>query len=407
MAFRFKNLGPGVLVAAAFIGPGTVTVCTVAGVRFGYSLLWALAIATLATVLLQEMAARLGLVAQKGLAKAVREQIQSRTFRILAVALILTAIVLGNAAYEAGNISGGILGLQALDLGYPMQWNDYTINLWPLLLGGLAFVLLWQGSYRLLERFLVALVLLMSASFILSAILTAPALSILIQNLLVPTAPEDSLLTIIALVGTTVVPYNLFLHASLVQEKWKGVKELAFAKADTYIAVILGGLVSMCILIAAAAIDRTEVQSALDLAEALVPLYGTYAKYCIAIGLFAAGLTSAITAPLAAAYVAQGCLGWEQGLKTKGFRAIWMLILISGTLGAVSGIKPLFIIQIAQVANGVLLPVIAGFLLWIVNRKQLMGSYTNGWLGNILGIILVLATLVLGMRSIFKVLGIL
>jgi manganese transport protein len=110
----FRNTGPGVLVAAAFVGPGTVTICTIAGVEFGTSLLWAMLLSVVATAILQEMAARLGVVTQKGLAAVIREQLPVRPVRILILTLIFVAIVLGNAAYEAGNISGAVLGVEAV-----------------------------------------------------------------------------------------------------------------------------------------------------------------------------------------------------------------------------------------------------------------------------------------------------
>ena len=110
----FKNIGPGPLVAAAFIGPGTVTLCSIAGVNFGYALLWAMVLSILATIVLQEMAARLGIVSQKGLSEIIRSEIKNPVLRGFAIILILSAIVIGNAAYEAGNISGGALGMQTL-----------------------------------------------------------------------------------------------------------------------------------------------------------------------------------------------------------------------------------------------------------------------------------------------------
>ena len=100
----FKNIGPGPLVAAAFIGPGTVTLCSIAGVNFGYALLWTMVLSIVATVVLQEMSARLGIVSQKGLAEIIRSEIKNPLFKIVAIILILSAIVIGNAAYEAGNM---------------------------------------------------------------------------------------------------------------------------------------------------------------------------------------------------------------------------------------------------------------------------------------------------------------
>ena len=117
-----------------------------------------------------------------------------------------------------------------------------------------------------------------------------------LKGMFVPRLPEKSLLTIIGLIGTTVVPYNLFLHASLVKERWNKKEDLSSAKKDTIISIILGGLVSMAIIISAAAIQTTNITNAADLAKGLAPLYGEFAKYFLALGLFAAGITSAITA---------------------------------------------------------------------------------------------------------------
>ena len=210
-----------------------------------------------------------------------------------------------------------------------------------ILIGAIAFVLLYIGNYKFLEKVLVALVLLMSISFIITAILTKPNLSEILKGAFIPKFPKKSLLTIIGLIGTTVVPYNLFLHASLVKEKWKTKEDLSYARKDTVISIVLGGLVSIAIIISAAAIQTQDVSNIADLAKSLVPLYGNFAKYFLALGLFAAGITSAITAPLAAAYVAKGCLGWEDSLKSKKFRVVWMIILFLGVIFSSFGIKPI------------------------------------------------------------------
>ena len=110
----FKNIGPGTLVAAAFIGPGTVTLCTIAGVNHGFTLLWAMLLSIIATIVLQEMAARLGIISQKSLAEVIKIEIKHPALRKTAIILMLSAIVIGNAAYEAGNISGGVLGLETI-----------------------------------------------------------------------------------------------------------------------------------------------------------------------------------------------------------------------------------------------------------------------------------------------------
>ena len=398
-----KNIGPGPLVAAAFIGPGTVTLCTLAGVGFGFALLWAMVLSIVATVVLQEMAARLGVISQKGLSEVIRSEISNPIFKTLAIVLILSAIVIGNAAYEAGNISGGVLGLEAI-LGISViSIGSFSLNTFSLIIGVIAFVLLYIGNYRVLERALVSLVILMSLAFLITAIMTKPYLGEVFKGMFVPKFPGDSILTIIGLIGTTVVPYNLFLHASLVKEKWQSKEDLKYAQKDTLIAVVLGGLVSMCIIISAAAIQTQEVNNAADLAKGLEPLFGSYAKYFLSIGLFAAGITSAITAPLAAAFVAAGCLGWSTNMKSKKFRIVWIVILVLGVLSSSSGIKSIEIIKFAQVANGILLPVIAGFLIWIVNKSSILGSYRNSLRQNILGIVILSITIFLGLKSVLKV----
>jgi manganese transport protein len=403
----FKNIGPGTLVAAAFIGPGTLTLCTLAGVNFGFNLLWAMLLSIIATIVLQEMAARLGIISQKGLSEVIREEIKTPFLRKGITILILAAVVVGNASYEAGNISGGILGLESVLGKYSFSLGTNSINSMSLLIGLIAFALLYIGSYKFLEKALISLVLLMSVSFVATTIITKPNLLEVLNGLFIPKFPEKSILTIIGLVGTTVVPYNLFLHAALVKERWHKKEDLKFARKDTMISIILGGLVSMAIIISAAAIQTPDIANAADLAKGLAPLFGDFAKYFMALGLFAAGITSAITAPLAAAYVAKGCLGWSGGLKSKKFRFVWIAILFLGVLFSSIGIKPIEIIKFAQVANGMLLPIIAGILLWIVNKKSVLGGYVNSKIQNILGIIIVCIAVFLGAKGILKVLNIL
>lgn len=399
----FQNIGPGTLVAAAFIGPGTVTLCTIAGVNFGFNLLWAMVLSIFATIFLQEMAARLGIISQKGLSEVLREEIKNKYLKQFIVLLILSAIVVGNASYEAGNIAGGILGLETIIGKQVFGIGGFSINSLSIIIGAVAFLILYIGNYKFLEKALITMVLLMSLSFVITAILTKPSLLKILEGMLIPKSPKNSLLTIIGLIGTTVVPYNLFLHASLVKEKWKQKEDVITAKKDTIISILLGGFVSIAIIISAAAIQSKEVLNAADLAEGLAPLYGNFSKYFLAIGLFAAGITSAITAPLAAAYVAKGCLGFSGDLKSKQFRGVWMFILIVGVIFSSINIKPIEIIKFAQVANGILLPVIAGILLWIMNKKSVLGSFVNSKFHNFFGFIILLITLFLGLKGVLKV----
>ena len=398
-----KNMGPGTLVAAAFIGPGTVTLCTLAGVNFGFNLLWAMVLSIFATIILQEMAARLGIISQKGLSEVITSEIQNPIINKLMILLILSAIVIGNATYEAGNISGGILGLETIVGEHKMNIAGFSLNLLSILIGLISFVLLYVGNYKFLEKVLVGLVLVMSTSFLISAFLTKPMMLDIFKGIFIPSTPEGSLLTIIGLIGTTVVPYNLFLHASLVKERWNDQNDLKVVQKDTIVSIVLGGLVSMSIIISASSITAGDISDASDLAKSLAPLYGEFATYFLGIGLFAAGITSAITAPLAAAYVARGCFGWKKGMRTTQFRSVWICILFFGVFFSSVEIKPIEIIKFAQISNGILLPVIAGVLLWVVNKKSVLGSFVNSKTQNILGILILLTTIFLGFRGLDKV----
>lgn len=395
----FKKIGPGVLVAAAFVGPGTIAMCTLAGAHFGYALIWALLLSILATIVLQGMAGRIGVVTQTGLVDVVRQELKTPWVKKGVIAVVLGAILIGNAAYEAGNIGGATLGLEAL---IDQEWIKPYL---PMLIGIFIFLLLWFSSYKILERIFVGLVGIMGVSFVICAIMTKPSMVGIVKGMFLPRLPEDSLLTVIALVGTTVVPYNLFLHASLVKEKWKSKSKIREVKWDTIISIALGGIVSLAILVTASAAPIADVNHAMDMAKGLEPLFGKMAVYFMSVGLMAAGVTSAITAPLAAAYVASSCFGWPGGMKDRRFKMVWAFVLFCGVVFLSFDIKPIEVIQFAQVANGLLLPIMALLLLWVVNKKSVMGEHKNTLIQNTFGGAIVVFSIFLGAKSILKVMG--
>jgi len=397
-----KYIGPGPIVAAAFIGPGTVTVCTLAGVNFGFDLLWAMGLSIIATIVLQEMAARIGLVTQKGLASVISETLQKGILRYFSIFLVMTAIVIGNASYEAGNISGGALGIELFVQAPFLSLGQLQVNILNLIIGSLALILLLTGSYKTISNYLTGLVILMSIAFLGTAIWSKPDLQDLMHGFS-PKVNTENIFTIVALIGTTVVPYNLFLHSSLVSQKWKSVQDLKYIRVDTMIAVVLGGLVSMAIIITAKAGSAIEVKSAVDLAIGLEPMMGKMAKYFMAFGLFAAGITSAITAPLAGSLVVAGSFGLSTDLKSLPMRISIIGILGLGLVFSSFGIKPIQLILFAQLANGVLLPLLSGYILWLVNKKSVMGENVNSLWMNVIAFGIWLITLVLGGMSVWKV----
>jgi manganese transport protein len=401
---RSFKFGPGALVTAAFIGPGTITTCSLAGANFGYALLWGMVFSIIATIVLQEMSARLGIITRQGLGEALRKQFSSPLSKTITAILVISAITIGNAAFETGNILGASLGLQSL-----FGSADQSVRFWAPVTGIVSFILLFIGSYKLIEKVLIGLVILMSLTFVATAIIIAPPLSEVLRGMFIPAIPKGSVLALVGLIGTTVVPYNLFLHASAVQERWKNPGDIPEARLDISVSVILGGIISLAIVVTSAVAffgTGNTVLNVSDLGAQLEPLLGRWAKYCIGAGLFAAGISSAITAPLAAAYATTGILGWPKELKSTRFRMIWIFILLVGVTFSVIGLKPLEAIVFAQAANGILLPVIAIYLLWVMNSVKVMGNSINTTLSNVLGIIVVLVAAGLGMRSLLQVFGI-
>ncbi|NRD88403.1 manganese transporter [Sphingopyxis sp. BSNA05] len=388
------------MVSAAFIGPGTVTACTLAGANFGFALLWALLFATITTIVLQSFAIRIALVTQLGLAEAMLKSVTSPIVRALAALLLISALVLGNAAYEAGNMSGAALGLEAINGGslpFGMAPVIITIAL-------VASAMLIFSKPRWVENILIALVLLMSAAFILTFLLIRPDLGALLRGF-VPAVPEGGLLTAIALIGTTIVPYNLFLHAASVRDRWNK-EQMPEAQLDNRISIGIGGLVSMTIMATAAASlfgSGKTIENAVDMAHQLTPLFGNLATITLGAGLFAAGLTSAITAPLATGYIVQEIFTTSN--SRWPFRIGALIVILSGMFAALLGYRPVELIFVAQIANGLLLPIIAIFLLRLANNRALLGTYANGVRANILGAAILLITTALGFRLIARALG--
>ena len=402
MLNRLRSIGPGALTAAAFIGPGTVTTATVAGAAHGYALAWALVFATIAAIILQEMAARLGVAGRLGLGEAITKAARAPFLKWGAAGLIIAALFVGNAAYEGGNIAGAVLGVEA---AFPETApRAFIAGFIAVLAGGILLL----GGYRVIEKFLIGAVLLMSLAFAAALIMVGPDWGALLKGATIPSIPLGALPLVLGLIGTTIVPYNLFLHAAAARRRWADATSLGDARFDTRLSIGIGGIVSILVLSTAAASlfgTGLTVTNAGDMARQLEPAFGAGATYLLAAGLFAAGLSSAITAPLATGFAAAELFGFESDPKAIKFRLVAGAVLVIGAVVAMTGAKPIEIILFAQVANGFLLPIIAVFLIVAANSKAILGAYTNGLLANAAGGFVVLITAGLGLRAILKALG--
>lgn len=398
------------MVAAAFIGPGTITTATRAGGSVGYALLWAVAFSTLACLGLQEMSARLGVVGQLGVGAALRQKLTHPVLKWPVLGLVLGAVLVGNAAYEGGNLAGGQLGLEALVPGMNQWWpaegeRGRPVAAW--VVAALAAALLWTGRYRWIETALVGMVALMGLVFLTAAVAADPDWTQVARGLLIPRMPADHLSMVLGLIGTTVVPYNLFLHASAARQRWQDERDLSAARLDTVLSVSLGGLITAAILVAAATVAQQQAvpESAADLSQSLRSLLGDGAPWFLGLGILAAGLSSSITAPLAAAFATGEVFGDQGTVRQPLQRVVWAAVILAGVVVATSGAKPTAVILFAQVANGLLLPIVATFLVWVMNDRSLLGDRVNTWRSNLVAAVVILVTLGLSIRMLARALG--
>ncbi len=387
----------GYIIAAAFIGPGTVTTASVAGANFGFHLMWALLFSIIATMVLQDMAARLGIATGKGLATNLKDISDKPAFRALFAVLIVAAVGIGNAAYESGNLTGAAIGLDAFV-------NIGTGN-WAMILGAISALLLYSGKYKVIESVLVVLVIAMAVGFFVTLFAAGPQWTDMLSQAMQPQLDVDTITMILALIGTTIVPYNLFLHASLTAQNYAGedkAESIAASRKQSVMAIGFGGLITLVVMATAmmAFFSQAATMDASNMGQQLEPVLGEGAQWFFAAGLFAAGLTSSITAPLAASYAVCGAFNLSQDMNSKAFRSIWLAIIATGVIIAGMGFKPLSAILFAQAANGLLLPVVAIFLLVVMNKSELLGPFKNGKASNLLGALVVTFVVCLGIYKL-------
>jgi manganese transport protein len=375
------------VISAAFIGPGTVTTAAAAGALSGVALLWALTFSTLGCIVLQEAAARLTIASGLSLGQALARRYPAAWPR----ALVAGAVVLGCAAYQAGNLLGAVAGL-ALVVDAPGWALTALVAL-------VACGVLWWGGIRGVANFLGLVVAFMGIMFMVVATWADFSAAEVSRAALLPALPDGSLLLVVGLVGTTIVPYNLFLGSGIGQGQPIGQMRFGIA-----VAVGLGGAISAAILLAGTLVVGEFSYQAL--AQAIHARMGAWGAALFGWGLFAAGFTSAITAPLASAITIGSSFGPAAGRwQPQGwaYRATWGLVMLFGAGFGLAGARPVPVILLAQAANGLLLPGVAGLLFWLVNDRSLMPpQHRNGRLANALMLAVVWVTATLGTNQLLK-----
>jgi len=409
----FRPLGARVLIFLAVLGPGIITAnvdndaggiytYSVAGAKYGFSLLWTLIPITIALIIVQEMVGRMGVVTGKGLADLIREEYGFRTTFILMVLLIITD--LGNTVSEfAGLASGTSVFHMSRFVAVPLG----AIFVWLLVV---------KGSYRYVEKvFLAACVIYIA--YPVSCFLAHPDWPSSLLSTVKPSFQFSSgyLYMVIGLVGTTIAPWMQFYLQSAVVEKGVKIKDYIYSRLDVILGCIITDVVAFFIIVACAATiyvsGHRDIKDAGDAAMALRPLAGHAASGLFALGLCNASLFSACILPLATAYYVCEGLGLESGINKRfheapAFYWLYTSLIFLGMLAVVllSEEQQVPIILLSQVANGILLPFVVIFMLQLTNREDLMGPYRNSRFFNIIAwitcVVMIVLTAMLAVTSL-------
>jgi len=367
-------LGPGFITANVDNDPGGIFTYSQAGAKFGYALLWTLIPTTIALIVVQEMAARMGAVTGKGLSDLIREEFGLRaTFVTMA---ILGLADFGNIAAEFAGLASGmaIFGVSkyiAVPIGAVLVW-----------------AVIVRGRYKPVERTLILFSLIYFA-YPASAILAKPDWKLALHDALIPRFSSDPqyLLMIVGLIGTTITPWmQFYLQASIV-EKGIDSRHYSLSRWDVILGCIVAGVIAFSIVVACAAtIFKTghgEITDPAEAAVALRPFAGQFATMLFAVGLVNASLLSAAILPLATAYNICEGLGFESGIERRFSEApifywLYTLLIASGAGFVLIPRLPLLkVLLLSQVANGILLPFVLFYMLTLINRKRIMQEYTN------------------------------
>ena len=393
------TLGPGAIVAAAFIGPGTIATAAAAGASSGITLLWAILLSVAATLVLQELSVRSALATNRDLAALIRLLGERQWWGGALAILVLCAIGVGNAAYQSGNLSGAGLGLSAV-LPVPFAFAVIASSL-------VSASLILLDRYRVLERVLVILVVLMACLFIGLAAFCMPELFAMHHSLILA---SNTLTLVLALIGTTVVPYNLFLHATAARRRWLGVplaQAIQEARTEATLAITLGGIMTISVMVVATVVLQGDsegpiLERLMTAIDHRIPGVGTWV---VGGGLFAAGLTSAIAAPIAAGWTVCGVMGWSTDAQSRPFKFVALNVLGVGLTFALLIPRPDVLIIAAQATNAVLLPLIAGILLIVANSALIPAPYRNRRLHNGVAASVILLVLILGLSKVISLVG--
>ncbi len=380
MAGFLAVVGPGVITGFAGNEAGGVTTYSSVGAHFGYSLLWLLLVASIGLGVIQEMCSRMGITTGQGLSDLIRER-----FGVRWTILAMLVLIIANGSNVVAEFAGIAASVEILGVPRIVSVPLAALGVWTLVV---------FFSYRIVERVLFVLVLAFIA-YPVSVFILKPDWPVVMSGFIpsLPSSPS-ALVFALALVGTTITPYLLFYMQASVVDKGTDRKSAAYARIDVFLGAALAGLFAFFIVVVTGTVlypAGIQVTSADAAAQALVPLAGERAGLLFAMGLCGASLLGAVVMPLSTSYAICEAFGWESGIS-KNFReapvfmSLFTLLLALGAIVVlIPGISLIPLIISAQIANGVLLPIILIFILRLATDRRVMGDAVNGRLTTVLG----------------------
>ncbi len=373
-------VGPGVITGFAGNEAGGVTTYSSVGAHFGFSLLWLLLVASIGLGVIQEMCSRMGITTGQGLSDLIRER-----FGVRWTILAMIVLIIANGSNVVAEYAGIAASVELLGVPRIVSVPLAALAVWTLVV---------FFSYHIVERVLFVLVLAFLA-YPISVFILRPDWSTVMSGFIpsLPSSPS-ALVFALALVGTTITPYLLFYMQASVVDKGVDRQSAAYARVDTFLGVALAGLFAFFIIVVTGTVlypAGIQVTSADAAAQALVPLAGARAGLLFAVGLCGASLLGAVVMPLSTSYAICEAFGWESGIsknfhEAPVFMSLFTLLLVLGAVVVlIPGISLIPLIISAQIANGLLLPIVLVFILRLATDRRLMGNAVNGPVTTALG----------------------
>lgn len=394
------TIGPGIIAASAGNDSGGISTYSVAGAKYGYTMLWMMLAMTPSFMIVQEMAGRMGAVTGKGFSALIREKFGVRpTF--LAMMLLLAS----NAATTVAEFAGIAAALQLFGVSTYLSVPLAAAVVWLLVV---------RGSYRNVEKVLLALSAVFIA-YVVSAFMAKPDWHQVAVAFVTPkVVPNTQFIALaIGLTGTTIAPWMQFLLQSNIVEKGTTMKEWALAKWDAMIGAVSANVIACFIIITTGTVlfpRGIQIESAKEAALALAPVAGNYAQVLFAIGLLSASILSAAVLPLTASYAICEAFGFEAGIDRGWadapiFNGLYTIVIFGGAaVILIPGVSLIAIMLVSQVVNGMMLPFLLIFMMLIINDRRVMGTHTNGRVYNVIAwttivIVISLTVLLLGLTA--------